>query len=582
MADNVFNENIEELISDTGNISNNLENIINAIDCDDIDSRVTNYFESLKKLGTEKNNLNNIKDNVNSYKIWLSDTYKTYLETDSAVKQLANDAAANTFSGDSSFDGSSVGGGAASAIGLSGLSDGLESITGGLGSASNLEQYILSAEDWANLSGQEKDAIINKLKELGFTDEEINNIKDGKVSVDKAKLELLSSELEELYKKDPSIRQKLIDLYGFDIFNDDGTINKEKLALAMLMDDKNKDDKYDLSLLINKLKASSSKSLSGLETSVGNISKVNTAKISSNVGKTAVAGGTVAGAIGGISSLGKATSKGDFGIDAQALETESNKTELTKQEDSDDSLINTGLEKEASKLIKKIKPTTSGDIKKQGGAAMVAAGLAATGAIGGGGAVIVKKTMMLKFTPEDWARQPQNIKDAVLADFKAVGFQPSQIELFEKSTLKIKAKLVDDVIFSIRKAQILDESIKEKLNSTYKFSVFNEENKISRYLVLLVMLIDGKRVTDDVSIYNILNNILSDTNYSNYIYTGTTLEEIVVTEEEKKEAEERKQKEEEENKITDKKENNKSTQMEEKDIKTQKEWLESIGILDNL
>lgn len=449
-------------------------------------------------------------------------------------------------------------------------------------STSDEDDYVLSDENWADLPGGDKDKIIKKLEELGFTDDEIINIKEGKVSVDKAKLELLSSELEELYKKDPSIRQKLIDLYGFDIFNDDGTINKEKLALAMLMDDKNKNDKYDLSLLINKLKASSSKSLSGLETSVDNISKVNTAKISSNVGKTAVAGGTVAGAIGGISSVGKATSKGNYGTDAQALETESNKTELTKQEDSDDSLINTGLEKEASKLIKKIKPTTSGDIKKQGGAAMVAAGLAATGAIGGGGAVIVKKTMMLKFTPEDWARQPQNIKDAVLADFKAVGFQPSQIELFEKSTLKIKAKLVDDVIFSIRKAQILDESIKEKLNSTYKFSVFNEENKISRYLVLLVMLIDGKRATDDVSIYNILNNILSDTNYSNYIYTGTTLEEIVVTEEEKKEAEERKQKEEEENKITDKKENNKSTQMEEKDIKTQKEWLESIGILDNL
>lgn len=55
-----------------------------------------------------------------------------------------------------------------------------------------------------------------------------------------------------MLKANPDIRTKLVELYGFDIFNEDGTINKDRLALAMIMDGKDPNDKYDLKEFLKK------------------------------------------------------------------------------------------------------------------------------------------------------------------------------------------------------------------------------------------------------------------------------------------------------------------------------------------
>ena len=106
-------------------------------------------------------------------------------------------------------------------------------------------------ETWNNMTTQEQEQTVNKLKELGFSDEEINQIVAGSASVPRLTVDELSSVLQANYS--PELKQELLNRYGFDVFNEDGTVNKDKLALALVMDDRNGTDEYSMiELLHNK------------------------------------------------------------------------------------------------------------------------------------------------------------------------------------------------------------------------------------------------------------------------------------------------------------------------------------------
>ena len=77
--------------------------------------------------------------------------------------------------------------------------------------------------------------------------------KYGITLVDNNLLTSYETQLEALYKTNPSIRDDILNKYGIDIFNKDGTINKSKLTLAMIMDDADKKDNFDLSNLLKSL-----------------------------------------------------------------------------------------------------------------------------------------------------------------------------------------------------------------------------------------------------------------------------------------------------------------------------------------
>ena len=132
------------------------------------------------------------------------------------------------------------------------------------------KQFTLDPSVIEALPEEEQELIKKKLKEVGFTDEEIKSILDGKKPVDKAKLESLSKELAKIVSEHPEVRTELKALYGFDIFNEDGSVNKDKLALAMLMDGKNPNDKYDLEAFLKKY------GLSGLTGGTGDTENPNT------------------------------------------------------------------------------------------------------------------------------------------------------------------------------------------------------------------------------------------------------------------------------------------------------------------
>lgn len=544
MSNRTYNEDeLNGLVENSSKISQNLEAISKDTTkyYNKIDSRILRKFsDTFSQINNYNGKIQNDIDNVDTYGNWLSQTLDDYTGTRTNVEGMTPDLSdISAAVGDTS-----LGEGDASLKDLSSISSIIGSTVGGLGSADKAEQFPLDPEAWENLSGSEKEAIVKKLKELGFTDEEINNIKDGKVSVDKVKLEELASQLEKLYKLDPSIRQKLKDLYGFDIFNDDGTVNKEKLAIAMLMDAKNPNDQYDLKTLLTKLNANTSTGNSSNKSTTGNVTKVVTNDIGGSSQTTSTIAGVAAGLGATVAAVGGTTSKAT-GLAASAEEAAlaGDKSSDSSNASSKNSSLLDGLKSEMNHVINRIKP--SGNIStKQGNAAIIAGAGLGTASLAGGGIMAGKKIMMLVFKPEHFTNLSEVIKDTILNTFKALKFTEEELDLFMTSNLKIKASLIDDMITAIKKASELDTELDSKIKQVYNFSVFTENNKINKYLILMIMLIDGKKIGDQYNIYDILNPILAETDYVNYTYQGVSLQDIVVKEKEEKKESDKQQKEE--------------------------------------
>lgn len=584
MSNRTYNEDeLNRLVENSSKISQNLEAISNDTTSyyDKIDSRILRKFsDTFSQINNYNGKIQDDIDNIDTYGNWLSQTLDDYTGTRNNVEGMTPDLS------DISADvgDTSLGEGDASLKDLSSISSIIGSTVGGLGSADKAEQFPLDPEVWENLSGSEKESIVKKLKELGFTDEEINNIKDGKVSVDKVRLEELASQLEKLYKLDPSIRQKLKDLYGFDIFNDDGTINKEKLAIAMLMDAKNPNDQYDLKTLLTKLNASTSTGNSGNKSTTGNVTKV----VANDIGGSSQTTSTIAGAAAGlgatVAAVGGTTSKAT-GLAASAEEEAlaGDKSSDSSNDSSKNSNLLDGLKSEMNHVINSIKP--SGNIStKQGNAAIMAGAGLGTASLAGGGIIAGKKIMMLVFKPEHFKNLSEVIKDTLLNTFKALKFTEEELDLFMTSNLKIKASLIDDIITAIKKASELDPELNSKIKQVYNFSVFTENNKISKYLILMIMLIDGKKIGDKYNIYDILNPILAETDYVNYTYQGVSLQDIVVKEKEEKKESDKQQKEEakqpeinanKEDEILDENEDSKTSTTSTSSVES---WLKEMGI----
>lgn len=584
MSNRTYNEDeLNRLVENSSKISQNLEAISNDTTSyyDKIDSRILRKFsDTFSQINNYNGKIQDDIDNIDTYGNWLSQTLDDYTGTRNNVEGMTPDLS------DISADvgDTSLGEGDASLKDLSSISSIIGSTVGGLGSADKAEQFPLEPEAWENLSGSEKESIVKKLKELGFTDEEINNIKDGKVSVDKVKLEELASQLEKLYKLDPSIRQKLKDLYGFDIFNDDGTVNKEKLAIAMLMDAKNPNDQYDLKTLLTKLNASTSTGNSSNKSTTGNVTKVVTNDIGGSSQTTSTIAGAAAGLGATVAAVGGTTSKAT-GLAASAEEEAlaGDKSSDSSNASSKNSNLLDGLKSEMNHVINSIKP--SGNIStKQGNAAIMAGAGLGTASLAGGGIMAGKKIMMLVFKPEHFTNLSEVIKDTLLNTFKALKFTEEELDLFMTSNLKIKASLIDDIITAIKKASELDPELNSKIKQVYNFSVFTENNKISKYLILMIMLIDGKKIGDKYNIYDILNPILAETDYVNYTYQGVSLQDIVVKEKEEKKESDKQQKEEakqpeinanKEDEILDENEDSKTSTTSTSSVES---WLKEMGI----
>lgn len=239
--------NVEKTKGDIDNSTSEIDNFIVGID-----HRVKIHFynDFTKQIRSNQRELEKDSENCNTFYGWLSNTRDELVNTISKTEGIANQAG-NGSGIDGSLNNNSVGAGAAAGLSISALDSSIQETIGGLGSSDAFE-YTFDPKAFEELPSEIQEVIKAKLEELGFTEDEIKDILDGKVPVSKLELDTLSGELEKVLKANPDIRTKLVELYGFDIFNEDGTINKDRLALAMIMDGKDPNDKYDLKEFLKK------------------------------------------------------------------------------------------------------------------------------------------------------------------------------------------------------------------------------------------------------------------------------------------------------------------------------------------
>lgn len=142
-------------------------------------------------------------------------------------------------------------GGIAGAAG-SAVLDSADAIKSKIDSPSVLEHndYLLGNYDCSNISDSlddnQKKNVTEILKEQGCSDEEIEAVLNGEYTVSKVLVESVSDELEGLIETNPEVRQEIIDTYGIDVFNEDGTVNTDRLSISLCIDDLDGKDNYSL------------------------------------------------------------------------------------------------------------------------------------------------------------------------------------------------------------------------------------------------------------------------------------------------------------------------------------------------
>ena len=187
------------------------------------------------------------------------------------------------------------------------------------------------------------------------------------------------------------------------------------------------------------------------------------------------------------------------------------------------SAINRGAAKLAKGLSPNGKLTGSGII---GAGTAAGLGLAAGGAAVAGGIILGGKMNYYTFTPEDFEKQPEEIQEAIIANFVNAGFSEDRIELFKNATFKIAAAEFNEHIKKVDKAYGIDTNLGQEIKDAYGFNIFKND-KIDNYLLFVAMIIDGASKTDEINIYNLVN-INLDEDEVDFIYSGLNMEEYMV------------------------------------------------------
>ncbi len=283
-------DDMQTVMDNTVIISGKITSTADAIDgvVGGVDKRVYDYFEFFKELEEKSNCLRFEEENANGFGNWMNDTYSAYLGVKGQVE-------GNSGGGTTPITGP----GEDSPFSFTDLPAGTPS-------------YGLTAAAWESFSAEDKKAMEAKLKELGFTDEEIKAIKDGSAVVNKTTLDKLDAALTKLNGEGSDVRDVILKQYGFDVFNDDGTVNKDKLALALIIDGKDPNDEYDLVKLLKEKYGidlfPEGSTTGGTSGAPSNVTPTTTTDGDSNTGGNGTTPGTVHTGVGfGGDSLGDGT-----------------------------------------------------------------------------------------------------------------------------------------------------------------------------------------------------------------------------------------------------------------------------------
>lgn len=477
-------------------------------------------------------------------------------------------------------------------------------------------ELVIPASAFDDLSGQDKQDLVAYLRSLGFTDEEINNLKEGKFHVNKMTLQQLSTEFASLKNKYPDFYNKLVEIVGFDIYNEDGTVNQERLAMLMaiagkvtglnvnlekgsafrtLLDDykdrleaayKNDPsirqlfiDKYGMDIFnddgtVDLERLALVKMMDGLKPGEYNLDSLipaaAQATVPLSVEPTAPATIPISGPVNppGPEPTNSPTnpptnpstspSTKPHGSDIIENEPTTPSTystttqnyglvgeDRTKPLASATASAKDGLSIVGNKILGAIGAGTKGISKKiiNSGAVklatskiatnkasvgiIAAAGLGAGGALTGGGIALSKKLHYIKFTPDNWLALPEETQATIEQLMKEVGFDEEELETFKNSCFKIRADELKNHTKKIEQTSKNSTDSEEELIGQYKYSIINETGKADNYLTFITMIIDGKNSADQYNMYNILNQHLEGSDDSDFVYMGINMEDYI-------------------------------------------------------
>ena len=180
-----------------------------------MDYRVKDYL-SYMKIPELTRNMGDWYNDMDGYKSWLSNSNESAYNHQKAIERdNAESFNALKTTIDSTFG---SGNKSISGVGTSG-------------------DYSIDANAWANLPSDVKDSVIASLKNAGYTDDEVNKIISGEETVKKQTVNRISTIVESLSKTNSSVRGKLKDLFGFDLFKD-GSVEPNLLTAAIFISSK--------------------------------------------------------------------------------------------------------------------------------------------------------------------------------------------------------------------------------------------------------------------------------------------------------------------------------------------------------
>ena len=478
--------------------------------------------------------------------------------------------------------------------------------------------YTITPETWENLPKNVQDQMKDWFKSIGMSDEEIDKVTKGEVTVNKMTIEKLTDELErsiknkddyiaklekELgfsirnedgtidkdklamvmtgagktlgmdidltpgsefknylnklsteigtkYAQDPTLRDQIKEKYGIDIFDSEGNIDPEKLALVKILDGVDPKDDYNLDDMIKNFnpakKEEPAPTTSSSSTEVPVIDPVPSTSgepISKTIDSpvappstpeqptpTADLPGPTVTPSGPSQPGGNETGSGIGSV-------------LTSAKEGMEKIgggILDALGKGTEKVLGGIAPYKGGtsgsgstiSTNKATAGILAAAGVAAGGAAAGGGVLISKKLAMLRFTPEDWKALGEDYQKTIEEKMKKVGFSNDEIETFKNLKFKIPASDLKEHTKKIEKAVKENPVFEEELIKLYDFSMIDENHKAIDYLLFITMLIDGKNTIDEYNMYNVINQSFENVDDADYTYTGIYMEDYIDDEEE--------------------------------------------------
>ncbi len=525
-----------------------------------MDYRVKDYL-SYMKIPELTRNMGDWYNDMDGYKSWLSNSNESAYNHQKAIERdNAESFNALKTTIDSTFG---SGNKSISGVGTSG-------------------DYSIDANAWANLPSDVKDSVIASLKNAGYTDDEVNKIISGEETVKKQTVNRISTIVESLSKTNSSVRGKLKDLFGFDLFKD-GSVEPNLLTAAIFISSKGlgydvdtssasvfSSNKNVLSYALQKEYKDNPGIRKQIEEEYGldifkddgtvdddklilvlfmdgakkddalDISKYVADRVQFEDGKYKLAFG---GSLGSNAEFGtgikkraatdfsssvtkgKTGSRGAVGAAESSAKLQAAYGLISGNSEENNKNKMFGFNSRSmSRLIPELSEKLKDGLDKS---AMLAVGAGAASSVASGSALVRKSTKKLKFDKTSFATLDQKTRAAFINCLEQEGLQKPEIEIVMTSTYKISENRLYKYINSLEKAAEISKLLTVKINDMYGFDPYKSDGTIDEFKMFLILIVDGVSIGNKHNLFKILNNIFEDPKDKNNSYIGIYYEKYL-------------------------------------------------------